>query len=279
MQWIALEEFFRPICALEAVKGKQYLCPECGLPLRLKSGVHRKAHFYHIRTPSFCSQHKKTQEHINLQLMLAEKIPRGQGSIERAFPTICRIADVAWEERKIVYEIQCSMLSEQEAQKRCVDYRSLGWEIVWILSDKKFNRYRLSAAEAYLRNQTCYFARFGKNQIYDQNEVINGYRRVYKGVPLFVNPIEILAHPSQSSPPLALPLCLQKRWQSWKLRVVGDILSCAVAGNVERFFVIKTIEERKCRSYRSIRFLPVHKLLKACYLRVLKAILENLLRN
>jgi len=165
---------------------------------------------------------------LSLQLSLAEQIPFGEGCVERPFPEIGRIADVTWETRKIVYEIQCSPLSVEEAQKRSEDYRAAGWQLIWILSDKTFNRKRLSAAEAYLRKETSYFSHWekrGVKKIYDQGEILVGSRRLYQSPPIIVHPLQALKHSSERAPFCSLPLCLQERWNSWSLRVEKDILT------------------------------------------------------
>lgn len=288
MQWIALENS-RPITASMAIKQKKYLCPECHLPVRLRGGPHRQVHFYHLREAKSCSQHKKTEEHLGLQLALASSIPIGEAKIERAFPEIKRIADVAWETQKIVFEIQCSVISLEEVEKRCSDYRLTGWELLWILSDRRFNRKHLSAAEYYLRQQTCYFSHwrrhalhtqanpiFAFTYIYDQYEIINRFQRIYKGPKIKIDPILIKTHYAENAPAFSLPPSLQNRWDSWKLRVEGDILSKVSTEKPFWIETLKAIENHIRRRESPLQRLPWVVLIKKCYLHMINKILYHL---
>lgn len=181
MQLYALDEN-RPILAVEAVKQKNYYCPECLNFVRLRGGPHRQFHFYHVRSHPSCRQHQKSLPHLQLQLHLKSLIPNS--FLEKPFPEIRRIADVAWEEKRLIFEIQCSPISQEEAKSRCEDYARLGYTVVWILHDRRFNKKNLSAAEAYLRSirPLGYFAR--GIEIYDQYDVIQNARRVFRGLRL-----------------------------------------------------------------------------------------------
>ena len=183
MQLYALEEE-RPILAHEAKKQKNYRCPECLNPLRLREGPHRQAHFYHLKTHTLCRQHKKSLTHLRLQLLLSKQLPGSR--IERPFPKIGRIADVAWEKEKLIFEIQCSPISLKEAEERCRDYQKLQFRVVWILHDQRFNKKTLSPAEGFLRTQPCYFAN-AQEIFYDQFELCASDRRLFKGPPLRVS--------------------------------------------------------------------------------------------
>lgn len=189
MQYYALEHNI-PILAADAKKGTIYSCPECRHDLRLRSGPHRQPHFYHVKRHPDCSQHQKSLTHIQIQKIVGSLLPPSEAVLEKPFQEINRIADVAWESKKIVYEIQCSSISLEEAQSRCRDYESLGYLPVWILHDRRYNRRKLSAAENYLRTKLCYFTNInekGFGEIYDQQDHCKGYRRIFKGVRLPVN--------------------------------------------------------------------------------------------
>ncbi len=98
-----------------------------------------------------------------------------------------RIADAHWAEEKIVFEVQCSPITLQEAKTRCEDYRKLGLTPVWILHDRRYNRFKLTPAEEYLRSQTTTFYTDGRS-IYDQFDVCQKLRRVFRGPRILVNP-------------------------------------------------------------------------------------------
>jgi competence protein CoiA len=225
MQFFAWNEKQHPISAPHALKHKDYVCPECARPVRLRSGPHRQPHFFHLESHSDCRQHQKSAEHLQTQFHLMSLLPEGECCMERPFPSLGRIADLTWESERIVFEVQCSPLPLQEAKERCVDYRSAGFEIVWILHQKTFNRRRMSAAESWLRQNPCYFtdiSKEGKGKIYDQYDIDEGASRLFKGPPLEVS----LAHPVHKSPLIASPLprLLQHRFSSWPLSFQGDFL-------------------------------------------------------
>lgn len=175
-------------------------------------------------------QHFKSVAHSKIQLHLKSLIP---GSLlEKSFPSIGRIADVVWEEKKIVFEIQCSPISKEEAQSRCQDYESLGYTPVWILYSKRFNRKKLSKAEKFLRTRVCFFADGFK--IYDQFEVIQERKRLFLGPPLSVE----LHKPLLPAPSLENPiLAISER--SWPISFEGDLLDRVSKGELEG---LKTLE-------------------------------------
>lgn len=216
-----------PISAESAESGKNYICPECASLVRVRKGPSRQAHFYHFSASKNCRQHQKSLEHVQLQRkffnLLGEKV-----CVEARFPTIARIADVAWHEKKIIFEIQCSPISLQEAKARCIDYDSVGYQVIWVLHDKLFNQSTLSAAEKYLRTTPCYFTnsnKIGVGDIYDQFDVILGHRRVFKGPLLPVNPLKIATIPTITLPDIELPQIVLQRIAEWKCYTQGDLLA------------------------------------------------------
>jgi competence protein CoiA len=108
-----------------------------------------------------------------------------------------------WEEKKIVFEIQCSPISKEEAEARCKDYEQAGYTPVWILYAKRFNRKNLSDAEDFLRKKVCFFADGFK--IYDQFEILERGKRIFRGPPLSVQLDKpLLAVPFLKNPPSAV---------------------------------------------------------------------------
>jgi competence protein CoiA len=77
--------------------------------------------------------------------------------LEEPFPAICRIADCACHERKLILEIQCSPISAFEVKSRISDYNSKGYQVIWILHDREFKKRRLSAAEVFLKRHGLFF--------------------------------------------------------------------------------------------------------------------------
>ncbi|MCB1082949.1 MAG: hypothetical protein KDK61_01450 [Simkania sp.] len=198
MQFFAYDEL-QIIFAEEALKGKDYRCPECHGRLRVKEGLHRRKHFFHFRPSSFCRQSGKTETHLTIQKNILQSLPEGQAVLEKRFPTINRVADVVWEAKKRIFEVQCSPISLQEVKERMADYAAEGYEVIWVLHDYRFNRKRLSAAENYLRPSHAFFTSInakGRGFFYDQYEIFSSGIRVEKGPP---HPIDI-GHPPQKRP-------------------------------------------------------------------------------
>lgn len=189
MQLLAQDEKGEPTLASVATKGKNYTCPECHNPVRRRKGPSRRPHFFHLANHPSCRQHQKSWIHLQLQLHLFKLLPEGEGLIEKPYPTIQRIADIAWEKEGIVFEIQCSPISLIECIERNEDYLSLGLRAVWILHDHRFNRRYLSASESYLRKNLCFFSHISKGacHIYDQFEIIRNSQRLYRSKPLTVD--------------------------------------------------------------------------------------------
>jgi competence protein CoiA len=224
MQWMALGDECA-VFAGEADKHARYRCPECGAHVKVRSGPHRQPHFYHLRASKPCRQHQKTEEHLGLQFHLAKQFSSCDVRMERPFPEVGRIADVALEKERIVFEVQCSPISLTEAQERTQDYRFIGWRLIWILSDKRYNRRKLGAAERYLRQQTCYFASWNKQRafLYDQWEIVVDFQRIYKGPLVPVQPSRIALLPHSVSQ--HLPRCAQERLTQWIWHLEGDMLT------------------------------------------------------
>ena len=256
------------VSALRAEKGKDYVCPECGSLLRLKSGPSKQRHFFHPARSLRCRQSEKSLEHLHLQMRL-EALTGGE--VECPFPAINRIADVAWHKRKIIFEIQCSPIALEEVKARNEDYRSAGYEVIWILHDKRFNRANVSASEHYLRSIPCYFTncnRDGKGVVYDQFEVLKDSRRLFKGPSIAVDLLK-LASPPEISPD-GLPNVLLRRLKSWKWHAENDLLGRFITAPSKQMLQIEArfLKEELVR-------LPWHKLLAGTYRSLLDFLLKK----
>jgi competence protein CoiA len=230
------------VLAAHAIRNRSYLCPECHGFVRIRGGGRRQIHFYHARRPASCRQHGKSLAHLQIQLHLKSLIP--SLNLEKKFQT--RIADAHWAEEKIVFEIQCSPISLQEAKSRCEDYLKLGFTPVWILHDRRYNRFRLSPAEEYLRSQTTTFFSDGRI-IYDQFDVCHASRRVFRGPKILVN----LTLPQKK--PIE-PLFLR----NWPLSFQGDLFHRANHQHLEH---LKKIEKRYQKKHRWNKWKGAYKFL------------------
>ncbi len=185
------------ISAFDAETNASYFCLECQNPLKLRKQKRKLPHFYHLRATPSCRLYSKSNEHLLIQLAIQKSLPPNEGRLEHHFPSIRRIADVSWEKKKIVFEIQCSLISEEEVKQRSQDYASLNYQIVWILDDRLFNKKIIQKTEHYLRTRLCYFAELHPNLLfYDQFEVIQFPKRLRKGpkIPILLHQVHPMKH-------------------------------------------------------------------------------------
>ena len=193
MAFYAYDEEECPIHASLAVKGERYYCMECFLPVKARNRRALSSHFYHTRTSPKCRLYSKTEDHLLAQLQLEKLVPPGAIQLERPFLDISRIADACWEEKKIVFEIQCSQLEIPEATARIKDYASQGYRVVWLLHDRLFNRKATRPVELFLRQGLAYYIHIERgltSLYYDQFEVLAHGKRLKKGKKL---PIDLQA--------------------------------------------------------------------------------------
>lgn len=206
------------ISATDALRGKNYTCPECLSAVRLRGGLHKSRHFFHLRRNRLCRQSQKGIIHLKLQKRIQSFFE--DAKMEMAFPSIGRIADVASPSSKIVYEIQYSPMSAEEAKSRIEDYAKLGYTIIWILHDHTYNKFRKSPLELFLRPFPHYYANVnekGQGHIYDQPD--------RKLPPSIVNLEERCPLPH-----FKWPQTLENRARTWPFYHKGDQLDRALSG-------------------------------------------------
>lgn len=185
-------------------------------------------------------RHSKSLAHWQIQHHLKSLIPTL--FLEKRFES--RIADALWEEKKIVFEIQCSLLPLEEARERCRDYTALGFTPVWILHDKTFNRKKLTPAEHFLRSHTPTYYTNGA-MIYDQFDCTKNLKKVYQGPPL---PVNVTASKKGS-------LLFER---NWALCFGGDLFHWAEAHDTSLF---RKMVARCRRGRRVYRWTKVYKFL------------------
>ncbi len=190
MQLLALNVENQLVEASFAQKKCDYFCMECGKLVRLRGGTHRQNHFYHLKPDPKCRQSQKSLQHLQVQNYLYNLLPIGCVQLEKRFPEIARIADVVWEDQKIVFEVQCSPITQKEVESRNRDYGRMGYQVVWILHEKRFIKRKVSAAEEWLNHHLLYYTNFDANgfgEIYDQLHVFNRGLRRYSSKRSIVN--------------------------------------------------------------------------------------------
>ncbi len=217
------------IFAADAKPGGSYRCLECSAPVKVRRGRDRIPHFYHLQRSPRCHLYSKSEDHLVLQLQLQKILRCETAQIERPFFTVHRIADLLWEKEKIAFEIQCSSLEMSEAKTRIIDYGKMGYDVVWLLDDRIFNRRSLRAAEEFLRGQTCYFFSFQRvgSYFYDQMEIIIESKRLKKGFPLKVDITKPRAKPFLEWP-VDLPNRIQERICQSDRYFRGDLIYQAI---------------------------------------------------
>jgi competence protein CoiA len=178
------------ISATDAVERKNYRCIGCKSLVRVRRGLYRVPHFYHLAKSSTCRLYSKSQDHLLVQLAIQKLLPLGESTIEMPFTDIMRVADLIWERPKIAFEIQCSKLSSNEVKQRVIDYAKMGYHVVWILDDRIFNRRIIGEAEQLMRQRPSYYATLRKEsepKFYDQFEIDSGNKRLKKGQRLTIH--------------------------------------------------------------------------------------------
>ncbi len=229
MQLYALNSEGQLISARQALRHINYFCLECQQVIRLRGGPQRRSHFYHVEPIPLCRQHQKGPVHLHLQSYFFQQLPAGDCHLEMPFPSIGRIADVAWLSQQIVFEIQCSPISAEEVIERNRDYQAAGWKVVWILHDERYNQVRLSAAEMALHSTPHFFSNMnslGIGTVYDQFEICDKGVRHRRLPPLPIDVGQLRFYQSKSS--LYPLVVLSQRASQWKFFFEGDLTSLFV---------------------------------------------------
>lgn len=249
------------IHADDAESSGSYNCLECQGPLQVRGGRKRR-HFYHIKRSPSCRLYSKSEDHLILQYQIQSLFPEGQIVLERPFLSIGRVADASWDRYKVVFEIQCSPILLTTVQSRTRDYASLGYSVVWLLDDRLFNRRSASPAEIFLRGQNCYFVHYQKmnlSNFYDQLEILQGPKRVKKGVKL---PIDLTRPRQTPKTPFKNPLPDQilHRLLTHRLFFTGDLTYQALLSTRQRPLAI-TLQnwaffEKEAASQKKSSFKP-----------------------
>lgn len=260
------------ISAWEAIPNSIYTCVECGSPLKVRRGKLQFPHFYHLKTSPSCRLYSKSERHLLIQKQIQKLLPEGEGSLEKPFPSIHRIADLAWEKQNLVFEIQCSFISEKETKERILEYRSIGFDVVWILDDRIFNKKNLRPAEEKIRKTLSYFVT-GKGPFffYDQFEILQGKKRLKKSEKLFVDLTSPMHEISHTANPLQLQRKPIKRYFS------GDLVDkTQTPGFEKRAAYWKTLELQalKTFSFKEIIKNFFGNSLKTFYLRLIERLLR-----
>lgn len=111
--------------------------------------------------------------------------------MEVSFPDVSRIADIAWEPQKIVFEVQCAAITPEEVLARNADYGSIGYRVIWILHTDRYGKGMLSPAEQVLRGSTHYYTDIdakGEGSVFDIVDLVVGRYRKQR---LSIGPVQL----------------------------------------------------------------------------------------
>jgi competence protein CoiA len=262
------------VYAPDAIPRKTYWCAECFGPVRRRVGKNL-AHFYHVQTPTRCRLYSKSEDHLLAQLQIQKILLPQTIVMEVPFPKIGRIADLLWEKEKIVFEIQCSAISEVEAKNRIVDYRSLGYEVIWLLDDKQFNKKTLKPAEKFLRSFSAYYISIRHNlhfEFYDQFEVFLDQKRVRKSPKMPLNLAQVLHTPKSIPSKRDFPNQIN-RLNSLRY-FKRSRLDCALTGKIGLMRFWKTMEIT-CQKKKPYRFFQALQKLTKPYVIFLEKLIQK----
>lgn len=226
VQLYAYDTTGRKVFIEEAIRGIDYFCMECQSEVRVRGGNWRQLHYYHQKN-IHCSQREKSLEHIAVQNKLVQELDGAK--MEVVFPSIGRIADVAWNRMKIVFEVQVSPMSLAELKQRIADYNSIGWQVLFILHTKTFGKTRAKEIEEFLTLHTHYYTDINSSggSIFDCFSLIVHGRRVRLSSTLrwkvAIGTIGLRELGSIKSD--NLPAGIRDRHDHWLYSADGDLLS------------------------------------------------------
>lgn len=276
MQFYAVDESKKTIHATLAKKHLNYSCLECGSTVRLRGGLHRRLHFYHSSHSRTCQLNSKSMIHLQLQCYIAALLPANEAKLEQPFPAICRIADVAWPAQKLVFEIQCSPISNQELKQRNQDYQKEGWSVIWILHEQRYNQKFLSSAEIALQKHTHYFSNMdakGKGMIYDQFALIGGKKRLFTTEKLPVD----LSRPLFFGSALIERPSLQLRAKTWSHYFAGDLFEQKDTSDGKQATALEICHLRSKNKQKV--FVIIKRFLHALFIRPYRALFHYILEK
>lgn len=158
MMLVAHDSDNQLVTVLDGIPEKRdFFCPACKQPVRLKVGKVMRTHFAHISLAAcqFYSENESA-EHLGLKAELYKAISKtSKVEVERVLEEIGQIADVFVGER-LALEVQCSRLSEKRLIERSQAYQRAGIHVLWLLGEKLWLGKKISP----LQEQ---FLQFSKN--------------------------------------------------------------------------------------------------------------------
>lgn len=266
------------VYAQNANKHEDYFCLECSQVVRVRQGTYRQPHFYHRTAVRSCYQNGKSEEHIHIQMHVKKLFPDEDCSLEYRFVEINRIADVVVWSKKLIFEVQCSFITADEIKERNRHYESIGFTVIWILHDKRYNKEKPASPEYFLESMPHYFSNMnceGKGMIYDQFSFISNQKRIKLTEPFSIDLRQKFFVEKGMQIKKSIPKVIESRLKTWGLYFQGDLLSLYFENNDERISRIYELEKAFIRKKSS----PVMAFLRKWLLRPYHLLFQILLEK
>lgn len=232
-RWGFSEERQERVDAEVAEPGRDYLCPECHGVLRVRQGDIRVPHFFHRNEGTSCRHQRNDGLHRAVQMWLLSQLGESSCTLECFFPSIVRVADVAYHPAKVVFEVQRSPIDAQEALARTESYWSIGWHVIWILHVARYGKVASTPFERSLAGIPHYFTDIGfrGGRLWDEWSCVRGRRRywyVFPPVRRYLDTVHILPL-NQLGTEAPLGTLSAKEWiqhreTTWSCHLEGDLL-------------------------------------------------------
>jgi competence protein CoiA len=255
MNLFAFNENGELIQADRVLSKGNFFCLECLQSMGLRSGLNRRAHFYHYSPSAGCRQQGKTMKHLMTQLCIKEFL-QNAAILEKRFPAIGRIADVVWEVEKIVFEVQCSPISVEEFFERTEQYRQMGYETVWILHLDRFEKEIYGVRFATVTHYFTDIDDRGKGKIIDILPLAKNHGGWISKEVSIQNPYKMSTIPHSKN----FPQKLQHRMRHWSIGFQGDL---TVSAHFDSMLLKKILLSEK--TYDSTPSFALHQYLLSFY--------------
>jgi len=187
MQLYALDQQQQLIHIHDALKSTNYYCIECHQVVRARGGSKVLPHYYHLKPNQHCYLSNKSLIHIHIQQHLQKLLPLGEAFLEKHFPSINHIADVVWITQKLVFEIQCSSITTEDIHRRNHAYKTIGYNVIWILHKHLYDKHLFTTVEEALMSTPTYVTNIdetGQGYIYDHPYLVNNRYKYFVHTPL-----------------------------------------------------------------------------------------------
>ncbi|MDR1521577.1 MAG: hypothetical protein LBS28_01800 [Streptococcaceae bacterium] len=134
---------------------ENYFCPMCKRDVQLKVGVHTRPHFAH-NTKCIMDFNGETKEHQTLKETIFYWLKQDRANyveLEAYLPEIEQRPDVLVN-KTIAIEVQCSFLPIKRLVDRCLAYKKMGINVIWLCGEKLHLNGKLSSLNRAFINYT-----------------------------------------------------------------------------------------------------------------------------